>query len=122
MSKVQSHFRPGGLWTLDFATLDSSNCGIVQLAARRTLTPKMKVRLLLPQPPFSRNKFKFTNRYFDCHLSDSGIVIDEAMFIRFYSGEIDEDAHVPAGLFCAASQLSWTDGLPQYEFEALSEL
>lgn len=44
------------------------------------------------------------------------------MFIRFYSGEIDEDAHVRAGLFCAASQLRWTDSLPQYEFEALSEL
>ena len=44
------------------------------------------------------------------------------MFIRFVSSEIDEDSHVSAGLFCAVSQLSWTDGLPQYEFDALSEL
>jgi len=44
------------------------------------------------------------------------------MFIRFVSSEIDEDSHVSAGLFCAARELSWTDGLPQYEFDALSEL
>ena len=44
------------------------------------------------------------------------------MFIRFVSSEIDEDSHVSAGLFCAASQLRWSDDLPQYEFDALSEL
>ena len=44
------------------------------------------------------------------------------MFIRFVSGEIDEDSHVAAGLFCAASQLRWSEGLPDYDFEALTEL
>ena len=44
------------------------------------------------------------------------------MFIRFVSGAIDEDSRVSAGLFCAASELRWTDGLPDYEFEALGEL
>ena len=33
-----------------------------------------------------------------------------------------EDSHVSAGLFCAAVEFRWTDGLPHYEFEALSEL
>ena len=42
------------------------------------------------------------------------------MFIRFVSGEIDRQAHVSAGLFCAASQLRWTDDLPEYEVEALA--
>jgi len=44
------------------------------------------------------------------------------MFIRFFSGEIDPRSHVAAGLFCAASQLRWSDGLPDYEFDALTEL
>lgn len=44
------------------------------------------------------------------------------MFIRFVSSEIDERSHVAAGLFCAASKLGWTDELPDYEFDALSEL
>ena len=44
------------------------------------------------------------------------------MFIRFVSGEIDEDSRVSAGLFCAASELRWSDGLPDYEFDALEEL
>ena len=44
------------------------------------------------------------------------------MFIRFVGAEIDERSHVAAGLFCAASQLRWTDGLPDYEFDALTEL
>jgi len=34
------------------------------------------------------------------------------MFIRFVSSEIDEDSHVEAGLFCAASELLHTDSLP----------
>jgi len=44
------------------------------------------------------------------------------MFIRFVSGKIDEDSLVTAGLFCAASELRWSEGLPDYEFEALKEL
>jgi len=44
------------------------------------------------------------------------------MFIRFVSGEIDESSGVFAGLFCAASELRWNDGLPDYEIEALTEL
>ena len=44
------------------------------------------------------------------------------MFIRFVSSEVDEDSHVSAGLFCAASQLRWAVGLPEYEFDALTEL
>lgn len=44
------------------------------------------------------------------------------MFIRFFSGEIDESSHVAAGLFCAASVL-WDSGeLPDYEVDALAEL
>jgi hypothetical protein len=44
------------------------------------------------------------------------------MYIRFYTGEIDERSHVPAGLFCAASYLRWSDSLPEHEFDALTEL
>ena len=44
------------------------------------------------------------------------------MFIRFLSSEIDERSQVAAGLFIAASKLRWTDALPDYEFDALSEL
>ena len=44
----------------------------------------------------------------------------EVMFIRFVSAQINEDSRVSAGLFCAASEL--TEGLPEYELEALSEL
>ncbi len=54
-------------------------------------------------------------------VSTRGVVIGELVFIRFVSSEIDEDSHVSAGLFCAASQLC-SNGLPQYEFDALSEL
>ncbi|HUS10446.1 MAG TPA: hypothetical protein VMZ30_08275 [Pyrinomonadaceae bacterium] len=44
------------------------------------------------------------------------------MFIRFVSGEIDEDSHVLAGLFCAAFKLKMTldEGLPEYERDALN--
>lgn len=49
-------------------------------------------------------------------------VFEELMFIRFVSAEIDHRSHVAAGLFCAASTLRWSDGLPDYEFEALTEL
>lgn len=44
------------------------------------------------------------------------------MFIRFVSAEIDGSSHVAAGLFCAASDLRWSEGLPDYEFDALTEL
>ena len=44
------------------------------------------------------------------------------MFIRFVSGEIDSDSHVPAGLFCAARELRRSEGLPDYEFDLLCEL
>lgn len=44
------------------------------------------------------------------------------MFIRFVSGQIDERSRVSAGLFCAASELRWSDGLPDYEFDAIEEL
>jgi len=44
------------------------------------------------------------------------------MFIRFISGAIHERAHVAAGLFCAAGELRRSEGLPDYEFDALTEL
>ncbi|SRR6266404_752559 len=44
------------------------------------------------------------------------------MFMRFVSSEVDEDSHVSAGLFCAASQLRSADAVPEYEFDALTEL
>jgi hypothetical protein len=43
------------------------------------------------------------------------------MFIRFVSGEIDEDSHVAAGLFRAAFKLLQEVRLPDYEYEALRE-
>jgi hypothetical protein len=46
----------------------------------------------------------------------------EIMFIRFVGAEVDERSHVAAGLFCAVSQLRCSDGLPDYEFDALTEL
>jgi hypothetical protein len=44
------------------------------------------------------------------------------MFIRFVRGEIDEDSHVRAGLFCAAFELLDSNDLPEYEYEALREV
>jgi hypothetical protein len=44
------------------------------------------------------------------------------MFIRFVTSEIDERSRVSAGLFCAVYQLSWADGVPEYEYDALTEL
>lgn len=46
----------------------------------------------------------------------------QVMFIRFVSGEIDEDSQVAAGLFCAVTELSCSLGLPDYEADALKEL
>ena len=70
----------------------------------------MKVRLLLPQPILS-NATEGTS--IDS-MKKKEVVDLEVMFIRFVSAEIDEHAHVAAGLFCAASQLRWSDGLPEY--------
>jgi len=44
------------------------------------------------------------------------------MFIRFVSGDTDEDSHVATGLFGAAAELRWSETLPEYEFDALIEL
>ena len=44
------------------------------------------------------------------------------MFIRFISSEIDECSQVAAGLFCAVADAIWTNELPEYEIDALSEL
>ena len=44
------------------------------------------------------------------------------MYIRFYSGEIDEDSHVATGLFCAAFDLLDAGGLADHELEALTEV
>jgi hypothetical protein len=43
------------------------------------------------------------------------------MFIRFISGEIDEDSHVSAGLFRAAYKLLNEIRLPEYQYYALRE-
>ena len=50
------------------------------------------------------------------------IVDVEGMFIRFVSGEIDEDAHVSAGLFCAAFKLLDETVLPDHEYAAIANL
>ena len=78
----------------------------------------MKVRLLLPQPIFKR-KLKGTS--IDSMKNKEDVEI-ELIFIRFVGAEIDERSHASAGLFCAASQLRWSEGLPDYEFDALTEL
>ena len=44
------------------------------------------------------------------------------MFIRFVSGEINEDSRLPAGLFCAALDLLDSNELPKYEADLLREL
>ena len=46
----------------------------------------------------------------------------DVVFIRFFSGEVDEHSHVAAGLFCAATNLHWSDELPDYELDALADL
>lgn len=43
------------------------------------------------------------------------------MFIRFVSGEIDEDSHVSAGMFRAAEKLLDQVWLFDYEYETLME-
>lgn len=44
------------------------------------------------------------------------------MFIRFVSGEIDEDSHVSAGLFCAAFRLLDQMVLFDHEYAAVARL
>jgi hypothetical protein len=44
------------------------------------------------------------------------------MFIRFVCGEIDEDSHVSAGLFCAAFDLIHEGKLPDHDYAELAEL
>jgi len=44
------------------------------------------------------------------------------MFIRFHSGDIDEQSHIATGLFCAATELHENARIPDYEFEALTGL
>ena len=119
---------------------------MVQLAARRALNPKMKVRLLLPEPNSSKvqslnighktEKQKQSQltldlglwtldtmqRYFDQPTRLPDASFGARMFIRFTSGELDPYARVRAGLFCAARDLLWSDDLPEYEFDALCEL
>ena len=43
------------------------------------------------------------------------------MFIRFVCGEIDDDSHLSAGLFCAVEKLLGEVILPDYEYVALME-
>ena len=73
-------------------------------------------------PSPAANLFQTRNRYFDWFYEEKEVVDFEDMFIRFVGPEIDERSHVAAGLFCAASQLRWSGGLPDYEFDALTEL
>ena len=44
------------------------------------------------------------------------------MFMRFVSGEINEDSHVSAGLFCAAFKLIDEGTLSDYEYAAIADL
>lgn len=44
------------------------------------------------------------------------------MYIRFYSGEIDEDSQLAIGLFNAAEDLCESGGLADHELEALTEV
>ena len=71
----------------------------------------MKVRPLLPQP-----------NLFAAEGTSIEIINGDVVFIRFFSGEVDEDSHVAVGLFGAAFNLCWSDGLPEYEVDALAEL
>jgi hypothetical protein len=44
------------------------------------------------------------------------------MFVRFDSGEIDYDSHVPAGLFCVAFDLIDDGKLSDHDYEELADL
>ena len=63
---------------------------------------------------------KFRKTVFRFYLAGGGN--DGAiMFIRFFSGEIDEFSHVSAGLFSTAYKLLDDEVLPEYEYCALME-
>jgi hypothetical protein len=74
----------------------------------------------IPSPAANLSSLN-AKRYFDCD-SRKRVVDGEFMFIRFVSSDIDHSSCVSAGLFCAAFQLKTVDGLPEYEFDALSDL
>lgn len=44
------------------------------------------------------------------------------MFIRFVCGEVDEDSHVSAGLFCAAFDLIKYEKLSDHDYGELADL
>jgi hypothetical protein len=44
------------------------------------------------------------------------------MFVRFVSNEIDNDSHVPAGLFCAAFDLIDDGKLSDHDYDELADL
>ena len=44
------------------------------------------------------------------------------MFIRFVCGEIDEDSHVSAGLFCAAFDLIKDEKVSDHDYAELADL
>jgi len=46
----------------------------------------------------------------------------DLMFIRFVCGEIDEDSHVLAGLFCAAFDLIKDEKLSDHDYAELADL
>ena len=50
------------------------------------------------------------------------VVSGEFMFIRFVSSEIDDNAHVSAGLFCAAFKLLDETVLSDHEYAAVADL
>ena len=50
------------------------------------------------------------------------IIDGDVVFIRFFSGEVDENSRFAAGLFQAAYELWESDWLPKYELDALEEL
>jgi len=48
--------------------------------------------------------------------------MENLVFIRFVSGEIDEDSRVAAGLFCAIHSVGETSFMPRHDRELLREL
>ena len=44
------------------------------------------------------------------------------VFLRFVTAEVDGDSGVPAGVFCAAYDLYYSERLPDYEAERLGEV
>jgi hypothetical protein len=46
----------------------------------------------------------------------------DVVFIRFFSGKVDEDSRVAAGLFQSAYDVRESHWLPKYEIDAIEEL